>query len=71
MEGLYRTPFEKFERYVPHGTPAQVAEFVAPFVAAGATTTNVIPFAGSDEAGVDAVAAMRALLPATSDQEAS
>lgn len=71
MEGLYRTPFDKFERYVPHGTPAQVAEFVAPFVAAGATTLNLIPFAGSDEAGVDAVAEMRALLPHTSTEEAS
>lgn len=71
MEGLYRTPFERFERYVPHGTPAQVAEFVAPFVGAGATTINLIPFAGSDEAGVDAVAEVRALLPGTTTEEAS
>jgi alkanesulfonate monooxygenase SsuD/methylene tetrahydromethanopterin reductase-like flavin-dependent oxidoreductase (luciferase family) len=71
MEGLYRTPFADFERWIPHGTPAQVAEFVAPFIAAGATTLNLIPFAGSDEAGIDAVAEVRALLPRGSAREAS
>jgi alkanesulfonate monooxygenase SsuD/methylene tetrahydromethanopterin reductase-like flavin-dependent oxidoreductase (luciferase family) len=62
MERLYRIPFGKFERYIPYGTPAQVAEFVAPFIAAGASTVNFIPFAGADEAGVDAVAEVRELL---------
>jgi alkanesulfonate monooxygenase SsuD/methylene tetrahydromethanopterin reductase-like flavin-dependent oxidoreductase (luciferase family) len=56
MEQLYQTPFASFERYIPHGTPAQVAEFVAPYLYAGCTTINFIPFAGSDEAGIDAVA---------------
>ena len=32
MEGLYRLPFDKFERFVPYGPPEQVAEFVTPFV---------------------------------------
>ena len=59
MEGLYRLPFAKFERYVPYGTPEQVAEFVTPFVRAGATTINFIPFAGHPEAGIDAVADVR------------
>jgi alkanesulfonate monooxygenase SsuD/methylene tetrahydromethanopterin reductase-like flavin-dependent oxidoreductase (luciferase family) len=62
MEGLYRTPFEKFERYIPYGTADEVAEFVEPFVRAGCTTLNFIPFAGSDEAGIDAVAQVRKLL---------
>jgi alkanesulfonate monooxygenase SsuD/methylene tetrahydromethanopterin reductase-like flavin-dependent oxidoreductase (luciferase family) len=62
MEGLYRTPFEKFERYIPYGTPAQVAEFIAPFIEAGATTVNFIPFAGSDEAAIDAVAETREVI---------
>ena len=59
MEGLYRLPFAKFERYVPYGPPEQVAEFVTPFVRAGATTINFIPFAGHPEAGIDAVADVR------------
>jgi alkanesulfonate monooxygenase SsuD/methylene tetrahydromethanopterin reductase-like flavin-dependent oxidoreductase (luciferase family) len=62
MERLYRTPFEKFERYVPYGSAAQVAEFIAPFIKAGATTINFIPFADSDEAAIDAVAETRELL---------
>lgn len=71
MEHFYRTPFDRFARYVPHGTPAEVAEFVAPFVEAGCTTLNFIPFAGGDEAGVDAVAEVRSLLPRDAVQEAS
>ena len=62
MEGLYRTPFDKFERYIPYGTVDEVAEFVAPFIEAGCTTLNFIPFAGGDEAGIDAVAELRKLL---------
>jgi alkanesulfonate monooxygenase SsuD/methylene tetrahydromethanopterin reductase-like flavin-dependent oxidoreductase (luciferase family) len=62
MEGLYRTPFDDFERYIPHGTAQDVAEFVAPFVDAGCTTLNFIPFAGSDEESIDAVAETRKLL---------
>jgi alkanesulfonate monooxygenase SsuD/methylene tetrahydromethanopterin reductase-like flavin-dependent oxidoreductase (luciferase family) len=59
MENLYRLPFAKFERFVPCGTPAQVADYIAPFVSGGATTVNIIPFAGPAEAGIDAVAEVR------------
>jgi alkanesulfonate monooxygenase SsuD/methylene tetrahydromethanopterin reductase-like flavin-dependent oxidoreductase (luciferase family) len=59
MEDLYRLPFAKFERFVPYGPPEQVAEFVTPFIRAGATTVNFIPFASSPEAGIDAVAEVR------------
>jgi alkanesulfonate monooxygenase SsuD/methylene tetrahydromethanopterin reductase-like flavin-dependent oxidoreductase (luciferase family) len=62
MESLYRTPFDRFERYIPCGTPAQVAEFVAPYIGAGCTTLNFIPFAGSSEAAIDAVAQVREIL---------
>ena len=62
MEALYRTPWDSFERYIPHGTPAEVAEFVAGYVDAGCTTLNFIAFAGSEEAAVDAVAEVRRIL---------
>ena len=62
MEGLYRVPFGRFEKYVPCGTAADIAEFVAPYVLAGCTTLNFIPFAGSSEAGIDAVAEVREIL---------
>jgi alkanesulfonate monooxygenase SsuD/methylene tetrahydromethanopterin reductase-like flavin-dependent oxidoreductase (luciferase family) len=62
MEGLYRVPFRRFEKYVPRGTAADIAEFVAPYVLAGCSTLNFIPFAGSSEAAIDAVAEVREIL---------
>ena len=62
MEAFYQLPFDSFERYIPRGTPAQVADFVAPYLDAGCTTVNVIPFADSAEAAIDAAAEVRALL---------
>jgi alkanesulfonate monooxygenase SsuD/methylene tetrahydromethanopterin reductase-like flavin-dependent oxidoreductase (luciferase family) len=62
MESFYKVPFASFERYIPHGTPADVADYVAPYIDAGCGTLNFIPFAGSDEAGIDAVAEVRQLL---------
>ncbi|MGD0063060.1 MAG: LLM class flavin-dependent oxidoreductase [Streptosporangiaceae bacterium] len=62
MEALYRTPFGSFEGYVPCGTAADVAAFVAPYVQAGCTTLNFIPFAGSSEAAIDAVEDVREIL---------
>lgn len=37
MEGIYKTPFSSFERYTPCGTPAQIAEALAPYVELGFT----------------------------------
>lgn len=62
MEGFYRIPFESFERYSPHGTPEEVAEFLAPYVDAGCRAINVIPCAGDDEAAIGGVAELRRLL---------
>jgi alkanesulfonate monooxygenase SsuD/methylene tetrahydromethanopterin reductase-like flavin-dependent oxidoreductase (luciferase family) len=62
MEGLYRTPFERFERYSPCGTPADVADALAPFVGAGCTTFNLIPRAADPSDTIDAVAEVRRLL---------
>ena len=62
MESLYRMPFAKFDRYSPRGTPADVADGLAPFVEAGCRTFNLIP-AGDDLFGVvDAAAEVRRLL---------
>ena len=41
MEAFYRIPFEKFERYTPSGTPAEVAEQLAPYIEAGARLFNI------------------------------
>jgi len=42
MQAFYRLPFESFEKYTPYGTPAQVAEFLAPYVEAGCEHLNFV-----------------------------
>jgi alkanesulfonate monooxygenase SsuD/methylene tetrahydromethanopterin reductase-like flavin-dependent oxidoreductase (luciferase family) len=41
MQNFYGVPFEAFEKYTPHGTAADVAEGLAPYVEAGARGFNV------------------------------
>jgi alkanesulfonate monooxygenase SsuD/methylene tetrahydromethanopterin reductase-like flavin-dependent oxidoreductase (luciferase family) len=62
MQALYKLPFEKFERLCPAGTPAQVADFLRPYVEGGAHSVNLVPCSPSWEASVDAVAEVRSLL---------
>jgi alkanesulfonate monooxygenase SsuD/methylene tetrahydromethanopterin reductase-like flavin-dependent oxidoreductase (luciferase family) len=62
METLYRTPFDRFERFVPHGTPAEVADALLPFLEAGCRDLNLIPVAAGVDEAVDAVAEVRSLL---------
>jgi alkanesulfonate monooxygenase SsuD/methylene tetrahydromethanopterin reductase-like flavin-dependent oxidoreductase (luciferase family) len=62
MEGMYRIPFERFAKYSPYGTPDEIADFLAPYVEAGCSSFNVMTVSESSEAGVDAVAEIRARL---------
>ena len=64
MEGMYRVPFSKFERYTPYGTPSQVANYLRPFVAAGCGTFNISAQAASWEESVDSIGEVRRLLNA-------
>lgn len=59
MEGFYRIPFEKFERYSPCGTPEEIAEFLMPYVEAGCGHFNLLAVQPSQEAVVDAGIAVR------------
>jgi alkanesulfonate monooxygenase SsuD/methylene tetrahydromethanopterin reductase-like flavin-dependent oxidoreductase (luciferase family) len=59
MEDFYRVPFERFEKYSPYGSPAQIAEFLAPYRDAGCRLFNIMPVADNEEAGIDAVAEIR------------
>lgn len=59
MERFYQTPYERFERYSPFGSPAEVADFLAGYVEAGCRFFNVMPVASSPEASIDAVAEIR------------
>jgi alkanesulfonate monooxygenase SsuD/methylene tetrahydromethanopterin reductase-like flavin-dependent oxidoreductase (luciferase family) len=64
MEDLYRIPFERFERFSPVGSPAAVAEALAPYVDAGCRSFNIAAHAGSWEEAVEGLGEVRALLNA-------
>lgn len=59
MEQFYHVPFERFERYSPYGTAAEVADFLARYRDAGCELFNIMPVAESETAGIDAVAEIR------------
>jgi alkanesulfonate monooxygenase SsuD/methylene tetrahydromethanopterin reductase-like flavin-dependent oxidoreductase (luciferase family) len=62
MEAFYQIPFERFERYSPHGTAEDVAEFLAPYVEAGCRRFNLIPQAGDRDAALAGAARVKKLL---------
>jgi alkanesulfonate monooxygenase SsuD/methylene tetrahydromethanopterin reductase-like flavin-dependent oxidoreductase (luciferase family) len=65
MEAFYQLPFDRFERYCPYGSPADVAEFLAPYAAAGCTEFNLIPQSADADEAIDGVAEIGRLLADT------
>ena len=59
MENFYRIPYERFEKYAPFGDAAAVADFLAGYAEKGCRFFNIMPVAETEEAGIDAVAAIR------------
>lgn len=66
LESFYKMPFAPFERYTPCGPARVIADYLAPYVEAGATMLNVTPVGPSPEAEIDAVAEVAQLLGASS-----
>jgi alkanesulfonate monooxygenase SsuD/methylene tetrahydromethanopterin reductase-like flavin-dependent oxidoreductase (luciferase family) len=62
MEAFYQLPFERFERYCPYGTADEVAEFLAPYLAAGCTEFNLIPQSPDPDQAIAGTAAVKRLL---------
>ena len=62
MEAFYQLPFERFERYCPHGTAEDVAGFLAPYAAAGCTEFNLIPQSPDHDHAIAGTAAVKKLL---------
>ena len=62
MERFYRMSFEPFERYTPCGTAADIAEFLQPYVGAGATTLNLTPCGPDRATEIETVAEVKQLL---------
>jgi alkanesulfonate monooxygenase SsuD/methylene tetrahydromethanopterin reductase-like flavin-dependent oxidoreductase (luciferase family) len=59
MQSFYQLPYERFERWSPAGSAAQVADFLHPYVDAGCHTFNVIACGASLEAEIAAVGEIR------------
>jgi len=64
MNALYNLPPEKFQNVTAAGTPEQVAEKLAPFVAAGAEHLTIVTVAESVHEGIDLAGEVRRLLQA-------
>jgi alkanesulfonate monooxygenase SsuD/methylene tetrahydromethanopterin reductase-like flavin-dependent oxidoreductase (luciferase family) len=62
MQAFYQIPFERFERYCPYGTADDVAEFLAPYAAAGCTEFNLIPQSPDHDQAIAGAAAVKKLL---------
>ena len=65
MEAFYKVPFEKFEKYAPYGTAAEVADQLQPFVAAGCSIMNLKVVSHSDAASIEAGGEIARLLRAS------
>jgi alkanesulfonate monooxygenase SsuD/methylene tetrahydromethanopterin reductase-like flavin-dependent oxidoreductase (luciferase family) len=65
MQAFYQLPFERFERYCPYGTAADVAEFLRPYLDAGCTEFNLIPQSPDHDQAIAGTAAVKRLLART------
>lgn len=62
MESFYKVPFEQFERYIPYGTPADVAAELKPYMDAGCQIMNLKVVAGSGDDEITGGGEVRELL---------
>lgn len=62
METFYNVPFEQFERYVPYGTPEDVADALKPYANAGCRLFNLKVVAASDDDSIAATGIISAKL---------
>jgi alkanesulfonate monooxygenase SsuD/methylene tetrahydromethanopterin reductase-like flavin-dependent oxidoreductase (luciferase family) len=69
MEGFYQTPFGKFERYCPCGTPEEIAASLRAYVNAGCRSFNLIPLADSEELAIEGTDAVRGILQSNQSRQ--
>lgn len=62
MERFYRMSFEPFERYTPCGRAEDIADFLQPYVDAGASTLNLTPCGPDRATEIETVAEVKRLL---------
>jgi probable F420-dependent oxidoreductase len=59
MTATYNLPFERFDRYVPYGSPIEIADAVLPYIEAGATHINLQAAEASPLTAIESVARVR------------
>ena len=59
MEGVYKIPFERFERYSPYGRAEDIAEFLGPYIEAGCTHLNLLSVQSSPDETLEAGLAVK------------
>ena len=64
MERFYGLPFEAFEKYTPYGSPAQVAEVLAPYVEVGVREFDLSLCAADPMEGIAMAGEVKRLLEA-------
>ena len=62
MQGFYKIPYERFEKYSPCGTAEEIAEFLGPYLEAGLDRVNLLAVQPSPDEVVDAGVAVKAAL---------
>ena len=62
MAKFYKLDFSLFEKYTPTGDAKQIAEYLRPFVEAGATTLNLTPCGANREIEFETVAEVKEIL---------
>ena len=62
MQGFYRIPYDRFERYSPAGSAEQIAEFLGPYLEAGCTHVNLLAVQSGPEEVVEAGVAVKEAL---------
>jgi len=62
MQGFYKIPYERFEKYCPYGTADEIAEFLGPYLEAGLDRVNLLAIQPSQDEVVDAGVAVKAAL---------
>jgi len=62
MQAFYQLPYETFEKWSPHGTVDDLAEFVAPYVDAGCHEFNLLICGADVDVEIDAVARIKQLV---------
>lgn len=62
MRRFYGLPFEAFEKYTPYGTPADVAEALAPYVAAGVREFDMSLCAADTDTAIEMAGDVKRLL---------